>query len=44
MRTIWKLDFNLLSGFPFGMLADSTNSCNKLGGKMVVPNIVHLEW
>jgi len=44
MRIIWKLDFNFVSGFPFGKSADSTKSCTKVCGKMVVPNIVHLEW
>jgi len=44
MRIIWKLDFNLVSGFPFGKSADGTILCTKVCGKMVVPNIFHLEW
>jgi hypothetical protein len=29
MRIILKLDFNLVSGFPFGKSADGTNLCTK---------------
>lgn len=37
MRIIWKVDFNLVSGFPFGKSADGKNTCIKVCGKMVVP-------
>jgi hypothetical protein len=45
MRIIWKLDFNLVSGFPFGKSADGTNSGTKVRmRKEVVPSIFDLEW